>query len=359
MLIRSAGLKDLPQLLELSALLPPGMTSMPCDRTTWEQKLAAVATSLQEAATLDTERVYLLVMEEPDSGRIVGTAGLIAGIGATRPFYSYRLSTEVKVSEQLNLRRVSNLLHLVNAFDGETELVSLFLLPAYRSGQHGKLLSRCRFVFISDFPHRFGDFVFAEIRGWLDQHQRSPFWENLGRKFFNLPFAKADFISAVNGSRFISELMPEFPICLELLPREATDVVGKPHADAVPARKILEAEGFRFEGMVDIFDGGPVLRCQRDRIRAIRESREMQVQLLTGTADQHPSSDWYMVSNCRLGDYRLTSSRLRQVDEQTVSLPADTARLLRVEAGSRVRILRLTAPARPATAPAPAARHAS
>ncbi len=344
MLIRSAKVDDLNQLMQLSALLPPGMTSMPFDKSTWEKKLALVEASLQESPDPDTERVYLLVMEDPESGKIVGTAGIVAGVGLTRPFYNYKLSKDVKISEELDIRRVSNLLNLVNDFTGETELISLFLLPEYRSKYSGQFLSRCRFLFMSDFPERFSDMVFAEIRGWLDDSEKSPFWEHLGKKFFNLPFGKADFISAVNGSQFISDLMPTFPVYLELLPEAAIEVIGKPHDEAAPAKVILEKEGFKFEGTIDIFDAGPVMQCHRDNIESMKQSREVTVASLSDAVSLDDESQALcIVSNRQLGDYRLTLTRLAFADEQSVALAGAAAALVGVEVGSTVRILEIRA----------------
>lgn len=343
MLIRSARPEDLESLLQLSALLPPGMTSMPFDRPTWVKKLELVQESLSETPRTDTESVYLLVMEEPESGKIVGTAGIVAGVGLTRPFYNYKLSKDMKASEALGIRVISNLLNLVNDFTGETELISLFLMPEYRSRFGGQFLSRCRYVFMSDFPERFSDIVFAEIRGWLDEKQSSPFWEHLGQKFFNLPFDKADFISAVNGSQFISDLMPRFPVYLELLPEAAVKVIGRPHDDAVPARKLLEKEGFQYKGTIDIFDAGPVMQCERENIESIRNTRQVTVQGLsdsTGSSDEVTEA-MCIVSNGRLANYRLTLSPVQYHDDENITVSARAAQLLEVVAGDKVRILEL------------------
>ncbi len=344
MLIRSARASDLNQLLQLSAVLPPGMTSMPFDKSTWEKKLAVVEESLMDSPNPEVERVYLLVMEDTESGRIVGTAGVVAGVGLTHPFYNYKLSKDVKVSEALDIRRTSNLLNLVNDFTGETELISLFLLPEFRSRYAGQFLSRCRYVFMSDFPERFSDVVFAEIRGYLDESEKSPFWEHLGRKFFNLPFAKADFISAVNGSQFISDLMPRFPVYLELLPEEAVSVIGKPHDEAAPAKRLLEKEGFTFNGTIDIFDAGPVMECRRENIASMTNSREATVTGVTDAGLTEEEADALcIVSNGELSNYRLTLTpvKLQSVDE--VILSESAATLIEVEAGSRVRILEIMA----------------
>lgn len=342
MLIRSAGPQDLESLLQLSALLPPGMTSMPFDRPTWVKKLELVQESLSETPRTDTESVYLLVMEEPESGKIVGTAGIVAGVGLTRPFYNYKLSKDMKASEALGIRVISNLLNLVNDFTGETELISLFLMPEYRSRFGGQFLSRCRYVFMSDFPERFSDIVFAEIRGWLDEKQSSPFWEHLGQKFFNLPFDKADFISAVNGSQFISDLMPRFPVYLELLPEAAVKVIGRPHDDAVPARKLLEKEGFQYQGTIDIFDAGPVMQCERENIESIRNTRQVTVHDLSDSKVSEDGAEvTCIVSNGRLANYRLTLSPVQYQDEGKVTISRRAAELLGVTVGEEVRILEL------------------
>lgn len=342
MLIRSAGPQDLDSLLQLSALLPPGMTSMPFDRPTWVKKLELVQESLSETPRTDTESVYLLVMEEPESGKIVGTAGIVAGVGLTRPFYNYKLSKDMKASEALGIRVISNLLNLVNDFTGETELISLFLMPEYRSRFGGQFLSRCRYVFMSDFPERFSDIVFAEIRGWLDEKQSSPFWEHLGQKFFNLPFDKADFISAVNGSQFISDLMPRFPVYLELLPEAAVKVIGRPHDDAVPARKLLEKEGFQYKGTIDIFDAGPVMQCERKNIESIRNIRQVTVNGLSDSQVSEVESEaTCIVSNGKLANYRLTLSPVHYQDEKNITISRRAAELLGVTVGERVRILEL------------------
>jgi len=341
MLIRLAKPSDLQPLMKLSALLPPGMTSMPFDLATWEKKLELVQQSTQSVVRTDQESVYLLVMEDTETGELVGTAGIVAGVGLTNPFYNYKLSKDVRHSEELDIRVVSNLLNLINDFTGETELISLFLLPESRTKYAGQFLSRCRYVFMSDFPERFSDMVFAEIRGWLDESERSPFWKHLGSKFFNLPFAKADFISAVNGSQFISDLMPRFPIYLELLPEEAVSVIGKPHNDSVPALKLLEREGFRYEKTIDIFDAGPVLQCHRENIESIRNTKSVIVAELSGSSLEGEELPLCILSNSLLADYRLILSSVKFTDNGDLVMSSADAAALGVDVGSKVTALQI------------------
>lgn len=62
--------------------------------------------------------------------------------------------------------------------------------------------------------------------------------------------------------------MPKHPIYTHFLSQEAQDVIGQVHPQTAPARAVLEKEGFRYRNYIDIFDGGPTLECDIDRVRA-------------------------------------------------------------------------------------------
>ncbi|MGQ7789909.1 arginine N-succinyltransferase [Shigella flexneri] len=52
------------------------------------------------------------------------------------------------------------------------------------------------------FADKFNDKVVAEMRGVIDQHGYSPFWQSLGKRFFSMDFSRADF-SAAPGKRHL------------------------------------------------------------------------------------------------------------------------------------------------------------
>ena len=81
-----------------------------------------------------------------------------------------------------------DLLHLVNDYHGDTELGTLFILRKARGGGRGKLLSFARLLLIAADPKRFGPKAMAEIRGWTDEEGRSPFWDAVGSKFFQMDY---------------------------------------------------------------------------------------------------------------------------------------------------------------------------
>ncbi|MFT4629885.1 MAG: arginine N-succinyltransferase [Arenicella sp.] len=340
LIIRAAVADDIDRLLELSNMTGSGMTSMPTDRKSWEDKLSRSISDFNNPEPKKNGDIYFMVLADLNTNQIVGSGAVYAGIGLHRPFYSYKLSTISTSSEKLNLTVHTRILSLVNDFSGTTEIGSLFLLPEYRRDGIGKFLSRSRFLMLADFPERFDETIFAEMRGWLDEDDNSPFWEHLGRKFFGLSFQKADFISAVDGFQFISDLMPKYPVYLDLLPEAAQEVIGKPHAAAAGAFNILKKEGFRYSGYVDIFDAGPSVKTRLKQIKTVAESRKLIVNEILPDSDLE-GHESYLVSNSRLSDYRMIRAPLiHRIDDHYCAVSASAADTLKLEVGDPFRAVK-------------------
>lgn len=340
MIIRPANIQDVERLYAFSDYIPAGMTSMPKDRQTWESKMTIADKCFAEDLDEESSRIFFLVLEDDDS-EIMGTAGIHTQIGIKRPFYNYKVSTQVAASESLNITMSCETLNLVNDFTGATELTSLFVAPQARRKPIGQLLSRCRYLIMHDFPEYFGDMVFAEIRGWLNEHETSPFWEHIGMKFFNMPFKKADFISAVNGSQFISDLMPRYPIYTNLLSEEVLSVIGKPHDDAVPAQRLLEREGFGYRGYCDVFDAGPVMQCERDKIQSVSDAFNVEVADVRRLTEDEEGVFTYIVSNRDKQNYRISYSLAIVDDAGKVVIDVGIAERLNLQQGDTISLLQL------------------
>ena len=214
-------------------------------------------------------------------------------------------------------------------------LVSLYLAPDFRGGGAGRLLSKCRFAFMAQFTRRFAAKIIAEMRGVSDEHGRSPFWEGLGRHFFSIDYDRAEHVVGMGNKAFIAELMPKHPIYTLLLPPEAQTVLGKVHPDTAPALHLLEQEGFRYQGYIDIFDGGPTVEAPLADIRSVRRSREMTVKIGAGTG-----GGTHLVSNTELAGFRCALAELTP-GQDSVELDAELAAALNVKAGASVRVAAL------------------
>lgn len=337
--VRKAELNDLDALLALSGQTGSGMTTMPVDKGSWVEKLERSCKDFSRSANGGSGEIYLFVLEDWELGEVVGCAAIYAGVGLNKPFYSYKLSTLTNSSPLLDLTAHSRLLYLVNDYQGGTELGSLFVASDYRRDGIGTLLSRSRLLFLADFKSRFNHLVFAELRGWLDENEQSPFWNCLGQNFFGLSYQKADFLSAIHGSQFISDLMPKYPVYLDLLPNEAQTVVGKPNIDAQGALHILQKEGFKYTGYVDVFDAGPCVQTELDSIATVRTSQDVVLAEIVDSECSNGFSDhFYMVSNSCINGYRVIKTRITLLGDRCIGLPQKAAAMLNVEQNSLLRI---------------------
>lgn len=300
MVVRPAELADLPRLVELVAGAGTSLTSLPPDAERLAARIAASEASFAGRAE-KAEETYLFVLEDLASGRLAGTAGIDAAVGLRQAWYSYRVGLTVHASQELGVFTRTPTLFLSNDHTGHSELCSLLLHPDFRQGGLGALLSKSRFLFMAEHRGRFATKVIAELRGVLDASGRSPFWEGLGRHFFSMDFSRADYLTGIGRKSFVAELMPKYPLYVNLLSPEARAVIGQTHAETVPARRLLEQEGLRYEGLVDIFDAGPVIECDVDDVGAIRRSRRYRA-----AAGKPAGSVRWLVSNTGFAGFRAT-----------------------------------------------------
>jgi len=271
-IVRAATRNDLDRLEAMIAHVDPGMLTMPSSREAMAARIERSLAAFARGSLPPQNECYFLVMEE--EGELLGTASIFTNLGVERPFYSYRISRDAKVSPELDVKVELDLLFLVNDYHGDSELGTLFIERKARGGGRGRLLSFARLMLIAADPIRFGPKAMAEIRGFTDREGRSPFWDAVGSKFFRMEYRIADSLSA-RDHRFIADLMPRYPIYTSLLADEARKVIARPHPDAEPAYAMLTAQGFRYNDVVDIFDAGPTLEAFIDHIDTVRETIRM------------------------------------------------------------------------------------
>jgi arginine N-succinyltransferase len=330
LVVRPAGPADFRSLMELAVLSGRGFTSLPDDEPTLRMRLATSQASFSgELAPL--ECWYTLMLEDTETGRVEGVAGVKAGVGLKRPFFSFRVVTLAQHSSAVGTRFDHKALVLVNECAGWSEVGSLFLRPERRAGGAGRLLAQSRYLLIAADPPRFADQVLAELRGWFDDDGSCPFWENVSCKFFRLPFDEADRMSASTDGQFILDLAPRHPIYVELLPEPARTSVGRVHREGEAAFAMLQKEGFRPNGLVDIFDAGPTVTAHRDDIRTVRDSLRLRARI--GEADGATA----LVSAERIQDFRAAFARVA-IEEGVATLSPETAEVLRVSEGEIVRV---------------------
>ncbi|MCP4297306.1 MAG: arginine N-succinyltransferase [Proteobacteria bacterium] len=334
--IRPVNISDLDSLVDLSNEAGVGLTTLPPDPEALQKKIQFSIDSFNRELKNPEDESYLFVLEDSEKGAVVGTTGIVSSVGVSQPFYTFRLSTSVLHSKKHKVYSRYHMLNLVNDFTGVSEICTLFLSSKHRKGINGKLLSRSRFLFAAEFPERFADVVIAEMRGLQDENGRSPFWKNLGMKFFQMDFSKADYLSAMEGD-FITALMPKQPFYEEMLPEDARNVIGKVHTKTLPALKMLEKEGFVHDGYVDIFDAGPTVHCHKKNIYTVRNSSIKKAKI--GVVDKN-GVDCILCNNS-LKSFRCLVAKADLSEKQEILLPAEVFEILNIEEGDSVRYVPL------------------
>lgn len=336
MVIRPVERSDLNGLLQLAGKTGGGLTSLPADEATLAARIErSINTWLGGLPKGD--QGYVFVLEETSSNKVVGICAIEVAVGLNDPWYNYRVGTLVHASKELNIYNALPTLFLSNDHTGSSELCTLFLDADWRKEGNGYLLSKSRFMFMAAFRERFNDKVVAEMRGVIDEHSHSPFWESLGNRFFSMEFSRADYLCGTGQKAFIAELMPKHPIYTDFLSPQAQAVIGQVHPQTAPARAVLEAEGFRYRNYVDIFDGGPTLECDIDRVRAIRKSRMVEVAIGQPATDDLPLC---LVANEKYNNFRAMLIKANPKSEKLI-IDAATADTLKCSTGDKVRLVRL------------------
>lgn len=332
LVVRPAGPADLDHLLELAILSGPGFTSLPEDPDQLVERLELGRDSFSGKLAPE-ECWYTLMLEESDTGDVDGVGSVKAAVGLKRPFFSFRLVNNTQSSPSLGVKLDHQTLVLVNECTGWTEVGSLFLKADRRKGGAGRLLSQSRYMLIGAQPQLFAETVLAELRGVFTPDGACPFWDHVAHKFFPMDFDDADRMTGSTDKQFILDLSPRHPIYVELLPEPARAVIGKVHPQGVPAMALLESEGFRPNGLVDIFDAGPTVSCGRDNIRTVRDARRLTVRIADEIEAELPA----LISTDNIAAFRAVRQRAA-VEGDGVTLNRETADALKVRAGDTVRV---------------------
>ena len=275
LILRPIARSDLDSLIDLAGLLDS--INLPRDRDLLEARIDVSLRSFGGELEDGRQGIYVFVLDDTDTGRVVGTSAIIAKIGQPdSPYYWLAVTTEERRSAELDRRFVHTKLQLHSTTDGPTEIGGLILDPEYRRHPEkcGKALSVVRFAYISLHPKRFEREVIAEMLSPFVAPGKSLLWDAFGRRFTGLPYREADHLSSCN-KRFIADLFPRDPVYSTLFPEEVQDVIGKTNENSKAAVSILEKLGFRYLNQVDPFDGGPYYGAARDAIGSVRDRRQL------------------------------------------------------------------------------------
>ncbi len=337
LVLRPVELTDLPQLQRLARESLIGVTSLPDDTERLRERILDSCASFAKDVQGHGPENYFFVLEDLTNRRLAGCSEILATAGFDEPFYSLRNRHFTSASRELNIEHGVPALSLCHDLSGHTLLRGFHIDAALVRTRFSELLSRARLLFIAAHARRFSEAVITEIVGFSSDDGHSPFWDAVGKHFFDLPYVEAERLCGLESRTFLAELMPQYPIYVPMLPQAAQDCIGRIHPDGQEAFDILEREGFETNSYIDLFDGGPTLYARTPGIRSIAQSQ-------TGTVKPGASIDArgsYLVCNDSLKDYRAIVADLDYQAGQPVRLSGEMCAALNVTEGSPIRLIAL------------------
>ena len=341
-ILRPVKHDDLQDLLTLADVMAPGITTFPPNEQVITNKIdKSIVAFGSPLADTRSSRDFLLVLEDKEKNRVIGTTGIYSHIGQESPFYSFKRHSEVQQTlfpgDDKPTAVTSTTLHLTNALEGGTEVGTLLLHPDYNGFGLGKLLAKARYLFIRMYNQLFTEPLFAELRGWSTDDDISPFWEAVGRHFFaGMDYSTADYLSATTDKQFIADLFPRYPIYEHLLPDAAIECINKANRKGKAALQMLYKEGFKDDGFVDIFDAGATVVAQFDNLHTYKNAHQCTVidSSLTDSAADADHKALIASGDFDTVCFSLTSQY--QLSENNLSLTSDHKQQAGIQSGDQV-----------------------
>lgn len=298
-----------------------GMTSLPKDEIALSKLIELSLTSFEYTYASSKFDYYGFTLYCQSTNTVCGVSAIRAASGSYFPIPVYRVTKDYLVPSYI--------------YDGPSELCSLFIHADYRKEGLGKLLSLARLHFVSTYPARFKTSLMAELRGFINEEKKSPFWENLGHKKCGVSYEEAEFLLGV-GAQEVESFFSKEQIPLFSLSMEARAAIGKTHPNTTGAFKMLSQEGFKWTGNIDIIDGGPHVECAIVNSRTLSE---IEILPVTHIRSSFLSDENWLISNNRL-DFRAILSQVER-NKQGIEISQEALDSLNIKIGDSIRLSRL------------------
>lgn len=293
--VRPCISSDLDALETLAFDSPVGLTSLPEDRDRLARRLRNSESSFANSVTSPGSEEYLFALvDEHDT--LLGVCGIVARASAEEPYFNFRRDSLQTYSQALGEGRLIERLLLTTENADKSVFSAFFIDQAYNTPANTELLARARILYMARYPERFCEQVIVEFVGVTNAQAESPFWNAIGRAFFDMEYDEAEHLSATRRKHFIGELIPAHPIFVDLLPKSARAVIGDFDRRFQRMQTVALHEGFCLTPCIDIFDAGPCYQVARDQLLTLRQARH-----------GAPASEHYLVAegpglsfNCRI-----------------------------------------------------------
>ncbi len=329
--VRPSNFADLTSIERLLNTTDARVTTLSKERDKLSEKLSESDDGFRGSSAADMPASFLFVLEETETKEALGTSGIDSEAGSGYPFFNYRIDEIVHASHHLNINSKVPVLFLSHELTGRTLLRSFAIEPELKESEAFDLLSRARLMYLATNPERFHSEIIVEVQGIFDDKGNCPFWDAVGRKFFDLDFNTADYYCSVKSKTFMSELIPQHPVYVPLLPEEAAGNIAQNHPAADRTCQLLYQEGFHKSKFIDPFDGGPVLKAQlsyTQTLSNIKFKKARPSEVIGGMK--------YLISNQSHQYFRCAIGTLVDGIGDTIRIPLDVAKALNIREGDQI-----------------------
>ncbi|PKY11356.1 hypothetical protein B1757_05050 [Acidithiobacillus marinus] len=285
MYIRPVKENDLDALLLFLQQSKTELTSLSRKKNILAEKIEQSITSEKCQILSDWQR-SLMVLYDPEKDSIAGISGL---------------EREKSCAPHYIIDQKSKCLRFSTSAVSPLKLGSLLIHENYRNYGFGKLLSKCRFLYLANFSHPIADHIHAELRGWVDNNYRSPFWDNISSSFYDGNFSIIDQYRGTYPEIFVESYLAEHEIPFYLIDNDVKQKIGSVHKDTENAKRMLEKEGFLHTSCIDILDGGPTLKSALKNVFTIKNSSLFSA---IPNREKNKISEIWMISNIKVSGFR-------------------------------------------------------
>lgn len=329
-LLRSVRTDDLRGLMTLTSQFT--LLNLPNNPDVLTEKVDRSIDSFgKKLSALESE--YLFVVEDTDTGRIVGSSLIIGKHGTPKsPHVYFKILKREKFSRDLGVGFVHQVLKFCEETNGPTEIGGLLVDYEYRRipDKIGKQISLCRFLFMGMNLDRIESRLLCELSPPLTSEGRSEFWEAIGRRFTGLNYQEADRLSQTH-KEFIKSLFPQEEIYTSVLPSSARLVLGRVADATRPAQHMLEKLGFYYLNEIDPFDGGPHYGVETRQVPLVQNTKQYTIQSKERASFTVPS----LIGVERKGEFFACQTTC-EIEGAEVAIPMTAKKLLRVEDGEKI-----------------------
>lgn len=242
--------------------------------------LASLLPAPGQAASLlpdgERERLFVAVRADAAAGDdVAGCVRVRPAIGFERPRYWFHVGCAVHAAPELGLFHQQRTLVLGNDLTGAWEIADLVCDGSVLTeAEQGSVLRQLLHAALEEIRRQRaetaargagdGTTVICELPGVRDASGQSPFWQSLGRHFYDGDPQLAAERHGPAWKTYVAALLPREPLLASFLSEEAQRALGTHDASVALQARLLRATGFRAGRHVTIDDAGPVFEGEID-----------------------------------------------------------------------------------------------